>query len=90
MTGIGAGTDNQGHGFVGVNFEGEGWGRAERGHDILVANYEGKGKGQAERGHDIVVEDDGSLLYLLAFHPAEVNVKLPCVLNSLLLQRAGL
>ena len=36
------------------------------------------------------VDDDGSLLLLLAFHPGQVNAKLPCVWNSLLLQRAGL
>ena len=54
-TDIGAGTDNQGHDFVMVNFKGKGGGRAGRGHDIVVANSEVEGAGRAERGHDIVV-----------------------------------
>ena len=57
-TDIRAGTDNQGHDFVVVNFEGKGRGHAERGHDIdiVVANSEGEGAWRAEQGHDIVVD----------------------------------
>ena len=45
-TNIGAGTDNQGHDFVVVNYEGEGRGRVEQGHDIIVAIVKLRGRGR--------------------------------------------
>ena len=45
-TDIRAGTDNQGHDFVVVNYEGEGRGRVEQGHDIIVAIVKLRGRGR--------------------------------------------